>query len=233
MEPISLPISNHLVKSPTSFSVVNFIALCLGATNHEFVKHVTIELLLGISSNPVRSGIAKYGSILKDYELVKQIVASNVSGRNETNWMLESNHIHKLLKNAKKQFQVNKNGQIMSGSILGAAQSERHFGPLVRPVVNCVSEIIKGKPLNSELRSLFIIEIIKLLDFIKNDKMSLLPLWVDWFRKFVDIEENSQLDLELRTTEGFVQKIQRSQKSLISFGPHQNEVAYNRWCRLK
>ena len=49
LEPISLPISNHLVKSPTSFSVANFIALCLGATNYKFVKHVTIELLLGIS----------------------------------------------------------------------------------------------------------------------------------------------------------------------------------------
>ena len=40
--------------------------------------------------------------------------------------------------------------------------------------------------------------------------MSLLPLWVDWFRKFVDIEENSQLDLESRTEEGFVQKIRET-----------------------
>ena len=29
LEPISLPLSNHLVQSPTSFTVANFIALCL------------------------------------------------------------------------------------------------------------------------------------------------------------------------------------------------------------
>ena len=155
-------------------------------------------------------------------------------------WSVESRPIKVMASRAPSQLRVTKSATITAGSIVGAALADNlgvTFDPIMKPTVRAAIAILdQAQPCGDERRARFILALIDLLNTIRNDRISLLGLWIHWFRKHVSVEPNSALDVELRAAEAFIPasktKVTRPLSRLHTC-PHQSEEEYERWHRIK
>ena len=213
--PIQLPSSQFTTASPLHQYALEYISMLIGASreSHESIDHIIrLELLnrkwlfeagsetiltLIVNSLPILQSeqICPVGKSQSDLiHLIKAYLISNPSYHHphaHIFWQSQAHKFKLLSEKAKKVFQMTKAGKISVGSLVGAALNQtesRLLDPKLKPLLNC-SNIVFEKQFNElefdENKAQFVARLLSLLDSMKSDQLSLLPLWYYWLKSYI------------------------------------------------
>ena len=106
-------------------------------------------------------------------------------------WYNERKHFDLLMERAKRKLQLTSRGsKIAEGSLLGVVMNQpgELFSPMLKPLVNIANIVYRCDPGQlgfSERKAFIVSNLFNMLDHIKEDKITILPLWAYWLVKYI------------------------------------------------
>ena len=218
-DPIILPSAKYLSCTPDRYNALFIISSLIGSQKMPIFNDVIKMTLLAERNPKALELISNSLEILQSEQLISMhqsvvsLIKMIVTGQKLTNqnlnmmkvtWMEEAEKFEILVEKSAKILQISKGSKIAVGSLLGAGLKQTSMNMIdssLKPLVNISRFVFSHfSSLESDwsnnfdqVKSMFVMSILKMLNSMKEDKVTLLPLWAHWLQKIPIQDDNLRL----------------------------------------